>query len=183
MLVACERDYYESLPQAMEHTISLFVKDVLKALVVRKKLKVGGCFAPVWIEMTITLQLFIHPIVSVIDATRHLAIPYNNIFRNSCQNIPGELFVWCHCSSLSVSLNRCVIFGFVREFVELQRTDSSSEGALCDGWYSPQSCLCGADRASFQSTVIDPIANVGYDHLLIKSLLHHQLSLLLKIKT
>jgi hypothetical protein len=72
MLVAVERDNYETLPQAMETTIGLFVKDVLSVLVKKRKFKI-----------------YIHPVVPVLNETRHLVKAYNAIFQRACAHIPG----------------------------------------------------------------------------------------------
>lgn len=37
-------------------------------------------------------QIYIHPIVPVLDPTRHLVIAYNAIFKEACAKVPG--LVW-----------------------------------------------------------------------------------------
>eukprot|EP01038_Epipyxis_sp_PR26KG_P007855 gene7855-10663_t len=71
MLVAVERDYYPSVPVAMEKTIGLFI-NVLKQLIASKK-----------------FEILIHPVVPVLNETRSLVIAYNEIYRKKIQELKG----------------------------------------------------------------------------------------------
>ena len=71
MLVAVERDKYDSVSTAMKATIALFLQ-VIVPLVRKRK-----------------FRAFVHPIVPVLNETRHLVTEFNSILKSAVDNIKG----------------------------------------------------------------------------------------------
>lgn len=110
LLRAVEKDAYPNLESSMKRTSGIFA-DVLKSIIKSKpNLKVclsfrEICFFCVNPFLYAILQVFIHPIVPVLDPTRKIVIKYNTVLRKAVSTIRGILSI----NELLFSVAYCLI--------------------------------------------------------------------------
>ena len=88
---AVEKDVYPNKDICMKHTCGIFVSTLKTIASAKPNLKVGYCCLILYIILKCDyVQIFIHPIVPVLDVTRKTVIAYNTVLRRETSSVRGS---------------------------------------------------------------------------------------------